>query len=50
MTLREQRRLDDAAEVLREGVRRSPDDVLLHFNLALVLLEAGHYRAGFTWT
>jgi tetratricopeptide (TPR) repeat protein len=48
MTLREQRRLEEAADVLRQGVRRSPDDALLHFNLALILLEAGHYRAGFT--
>jgi tetratricopeptide (TPR) repeat protein len=47
LTLREQRRLGEAADVLQDGVRQAPDDALLHFNHALVLLEAGRYAEGF---
>jgi Flp pilus assembly protein TadD len=47
LSLRELRRLDEAVETLRRAAALAPDDAEIHFNLALVLLEAGRYEEGF---
>lgn len=39
--------MDQAIELLRQAAKLSPDDPFVHFNLALILLEAGQYSEGF---
>jgi tetratricopeptide (TPR) repeat protein len=47
LDLRKLRRLEQAVDLLRQAVKLSPEDPFVHFNLALVLLEAGQYSEGF---